>query len=194
MKICVFGAASANIDEKYVKEVEKLGEEMARRGHSLVFGAGSTGLMGAVARGVAREGGYIHGIVPTFFRNEDVEQLYLDCDLLTYTETMSERKYLMEEDADAFLVVPGGVGTFEEFYEVLTLKQLGRHNKAIVIFNIDEYYNDLERFMRSVTEKKFITADCKDLYRYFHDIDECLDYLENYVPTEFSMAKRKRGE
>ena len=120
MKICVFGASSAHIDDKYIQVVEKLGEEMAKRGHSLVFGCGGTGLMGAAARGVKRGGGYIHGVVPTFFKQNGVEILFDECDKVTYTQTMRERKAIMEDDADAFIIVPGGVGTFEEFFEIVT--------------------------------------------------------------------------
>ena len=138
MKICIFGAASAHIDDIYIKKVEELGELLAKRGHSLVFGAGATGLMGAAARGFKRGGGFIHGVIPKFFREESVELIYEDCDKITYTETMSERKKTMEDECDAFIVTPGGIGTFEEFFEVLTLKQLGRHQKAIVIYDIED--------------------------------------------------------
>ena len=139
MKICVFGAASAHIDNIYIRAVEELGEKMAKRGHSLVFGAGATGLMGAAARGVKRGGGKIHGVIPDFFRDEEVEAIYEGCDKITYTENMSERKRVMEDEADAFIITPGGIGTFEEFFEVLTLKQLGRHDKTMAILNISGY-------------------------------------------------------
>ena len=164
MKICIFGAASAHIDEIYIKAVEELGEKLAKRGHTLVFGAGATGLMGAAARGFKRGGAFVHGVIPEFFRDEQVEAIYGDCDKITYTKTMSERKFIMEEEAEAFIIAPGGIGTFEEFFEVLTLKQLGRHDKAMVIYNIENYYDDLERFMQTVTERKFITFKCNELY------------------------------
>lgn len=194
MRICIFGAASAHIDQKYIDKVEALGEELAKRGHSLVFGCGGSGLMGASARGFRRGGGYIHGVVPSFFRDEGVEQLYLESDKITYTQTMSERKKTMEDDAEAFIIVPGGVGTFEEFFEVLTLKQLGRHEKAIAIYNIDGYYDNLEKFMQEVTERKFITFKCYELYSYFNSADELIEYLENYKPEGTPWQKLKIGD
>lgn len=194
MKICVFGAASAHIDEIYIKTVEELGEKMARRGHSLVFGAGGTGLMGAAARGVKRGGGYIHGVVPKFFKENEVEQLYDDCDKTTYTDSMRERKKIMEDDADAFIITPGGVGTFEELFEVITLKQLNRHDKAIVFLNIENYYDELEKFMRTACERKFITPSCLKLYEIKDTADEVLDYLETYVPNPVPFKKTKLGE
>lgn len=194
MKICVFGAASAHIDGKYIKLVEELGEKLAKRGHSLVFGCGGSGLMGAAARGVKRGGGYIHGVVPKFFRDEKVEQLFDKCDKISFTDTMAERKKLMEDEADSFIVVPGGIGTFEEFFEVLTLKQLGRHDKAIAIYNIDGYYDNLEKFMKEVAERKFITFKAYEMYSYFDKADEILDYLENYVPDGTPWQKLKIGD
>lgn len=194
MKICVFGAASAHIDEIYIKTVENLGEQMAKRGHSLVFGAGGTGLMGAAARGVKRGGGYVHGVVPSFFKQNEVEQLFGECDEMTYTETMRERKTVMEDDADAFIITPGGVGTFEELYEVITLKQLNRHDKAIVFLDIDGYYQKLEEFMHTACERKFITPSCLKLYEIFTTVEETLDYLENYVPNPIPFKRTKLGE
>lgn len=194
MKICVFGAASAHIDDIYIKTVENLGEEMARRGHSLVFGAGATGLMGAAARGVKKGGGFIHGVIPHFFREEGVELIYEECDKITYTQNMAERKKTMEDEADAFIITPGGVGTFEEFFEVLTLKQLGRHDKPIAILNIENYYDDLEKFMKTVTERKFITFKCWEMYSYFNTVDEALNYLENYKPQGTPWQKLKIGD
>lgn len=194
MKICVFGAASAHIDEIYIRETELLCEKLARRGHTLVFGAGATGLMGAAARGFKRGGGFVHGVIPHFFREEGVEAIYGDCDEITYTATMAERKAKMEDEAEAFVITPGGIGTFEEFFEVLTLKQLGRHNKAMVIFNIENYYDDLEKFMQTVTERKFITFKCNELYSVANSAEEVVSYLENYIPTSTPWKKLKTGD
>ena len=122
--MCLWGS-QYEIDPSYVAEVEKLGAMLVQRGHELVFGAGGNGLMGAAARGVKNAGGHITGVIPSFFREETIESIFDKCDELIYTETMRERKAKMEELADAFLVVPGGIGTFEELFEVMTLKQLG---------------------------------------------------------------------
>jgi len=126
MKICVFGAASPKIDQEYIDKVELLGEEMVKRGHSLVFGGGANGLMGAVARGVQSQGGRIEGIIPSFFENEEIEAVFEYCDEVFETATMRERKQIMEDRSDAFVIVPGGIGTFEEFFEIMTLRQLCR--------------------------------------------------------------------
>lgn len=194
MKICVFGAASEKIDKIYMEKVERLAFMLARRGHSLVFGAGATGLMGAAARGFKAGGGYIHGVIPEFFKEYGVEIIYNDCDKITYTQTMSERKKAMEDDCDAFLITPGGIGTLEEFFEVLTLKQLGRHDKAIVIYNVQNYFDNFEKFMNEVYDRNFINFKCYELYEYFDDPEKLADYLENYTPDGKHWLSRKIGE
>ena len=179
MTICVFGAASVLIDKKYLDEVEKMGEFLAKRGHNLVFGAGGTGCMGAASRGFKKGGGTIHGVVPSFFKEDLDEYVNWNCDKMTLTETMRERKAVMEDEADAFIITPGGIGTFEEFFEILTLKQLGRHGKPIAVLNINGYYNDVHNAIEHSIETGFIKPTCRNLYKTFEDLQEMADYLEN---------------
>ncbi len=193
MRICVFGAASALIDKKFVDRTERLCESLAKRGHSLVFGAGATGLMGAAARGFKRGGGMITGVIPKFFREDSVEIIYDGCDELIFTETMAERKQTMERKAEAYIIAPGGIGTFEEFFEVLTLKQLGRHTCAMADYDIDGFYDGLERFMDEVTDKRFVNPTCKSLYSFFADDEKLIDYLENYTPPTTPWHELKNG-
>ena len=194
MRICIFGAASAHIDQKYIKAVEELGENLAKRGHSLVFGCGATGLMGAAARGFKRGGGHIKGVVPSFFKEEGIEALYEECDETVYTATMAERKTIMEDSAEAFIIVPGGVGTFEEMFQVITLKQLNRFDKAIIIYDACGYYDVLEEFLNHSCQEKFITSTCKELYKFSEDPNETIEYIENYKPEKLSVKKTKLGE
>ena len=194
MKICIFGASSASIDPVYIQKVEELSEKMARRGHSPVFGAGATGVMGAAARGTKRGGGHIHGVIPEFFQEERVEHIFTECDKLTWTKTMAQRKTKMEDEADAFIIAPGGIGTLEEFFEVITLKQLGRHHKAIAMFNIGGYYDTMELFMREMAQKHFLAPECLNMYAWFTDADELLDYLESYVPAATPWRTLKNAD
>lgn len=193
MNICVFGAASNEIDSAYITAVEKLGEEMAKRGHSLVFGAGGNGLMGAAARGVHRNGGNIYGVIPSFFREENIEHIFEDCTELIYTETMAQRKSKMEDLAEAFIIVPGGIGTFEEFFQVLTLKQLGRHVKPIAIYDVNNYYEKLEEFLEISMDQGFIREDCKKLYGYSNTPDGVLSYIENDKQIRRDVHDLKNG-
>ena len=191
MKICVYGAASSLIDKVFVEAGEELGRQMAERGHSLVFGGGRSGMMGAPARGLFEKGGHILGIAPKFFEENNPEISFENCTEFIQTETMRERKKLLDELSDAFIVAPGGIGTFDEFFEILTLKQLGRHNKAIVILNINGYFNDMLNMMTHAIDKKFITTDCVELYKVADTIEEALDYIEKYDPTDIDLSKVK---
>lgn len=166
MNVCLYGASSTEIDHAYIVATEKLGEMLAERGHSLVYGAGGAGLMGAAARGMKRGGGCVVGVVPSFLKVDGV--LFDGCDEIIFTDTMRERKQIMEDRADAFIVTPGGIGTYEEFFEIYTLKQLGQLHKPIVIFNINGYYDDMlamlrrtvgERFMREASLALIAVAD-----------------------------------
>ncbi len=177
MRICVYGAASPSIDEKFISLTEEMGKTLAENGHSLVFGGGGNGLMGAAARGVKASGGYILGVIPSFFDNESIEAICDFCNKLVMPETMRERKQIMEDNSDGFIVVPGGIGTYEEFFEILTLKQLCRHNKPIAVYNQFGYYDELYETMKQAVNKKFIKEDCLELFYMSDNLDKIFDYL-----------------
>ncbi|MBR5154878.1 MAG: TIGR00730 family Rossman fold protein [Clostridia bacterium] len=189
MNICVYGASSDAIDKEYIKAGELLGEELARRGHTLVFGGGTAGLMGATARGAAKMGGKIIGVAPLFFNADGI--LYEGCTELIRTTTMRERKQILEDLSDAFIMSPGGIGTYEEFFEILTLKQLYRHNKAIAVLNTKGYYTPLDNLLKETAKDGFMRDESLKLYEVFEGIPEILDYIEKYVPEEFDVEDMK---
>lgn len=189
MKICVFGASSRDLEQGYFDEAFALGAELARRGHTIVFGGGASGLMGATARGAKSRGGRLIGIAPKFFDEPGI--LDKDCDEMIFTETMSERKKAMEDMSEAFITLPGGIGTFEEFFEALTLKQLGRHAKAMAVLNTLGYYDALEAMVQRAVDERFLTADGKYLYAMFTDVGELVSYVENYHAEPEEIWKDK---
>jgi uncharacterized protein (TIGR00730 family) len=193
MRICVYGAASPTIDPKYMELVEQMGATMVKRGHSLVFGGGGNGLMGAVAKGVRLEGGHILGVIPKFFDDENIEAVCDYCDELIEPDTMRERKQIMEDNADAFIVVPGGIGTFEEFFEILTLKQLCRHNKPIAVYNLMGYYNEINHAMEQSIKKNFIRGNCMDLYYTTDNLEDLFRYLETPADQILTVKELKDG-
>lgn len=197
MNICVFGASSSTIDKTFIDRVEQLGRDIADRGHGLIYGAGASGLMGAVARGAYEKNGNIVGVVPDFFEEEDMGvdgRIFSKCTELIKTDSMRERKRIMEDRADAFIIVPGGIGTFEEFFEVFTLKQLERHNKAIAILNINGYYDAMLNMLDVAVEHKFLREACRLLYKVFTDENEMLDYIENYKAPKINVFEMKNIE
>ena len=191
MKICVYGAASSLIDKSYTDAGKELGRKMAKRGHGLVFGGGNNGMMGAVARGVAEENGEILGIIPKFFEEAEAEISFTGCTEYIYTDTMGQRKELLEDKSNAFIIAPGGIGTFDEFFQALTLKQLGRHNKPMVVFNINRFFDELATALYKMVKEGFITSDCVELCKVSSDIDEILDYIESYDQESIDISKVK---
>lgn len=194
MNICLYGASSNEIDEIFISSTEELGEKIARAGHNLVYGGGAAGLMGAAARGVKKGGGKVVGVAPSFFQVDGV--LFSDCDELIYTETMRQRKQIMEERADAFVAVPGGIGTFDELFEILSLKQLGRHNKPVAVFNIDGYFDSFENMLNMAVERKFMTAKSRELVKVVHSAEELIEYFSSYKGDvfDFSVLRKVKNE
>ena len=176
MNICIFGASSENICRTYKDSVFAFGCEMARRGHGLVFGGGSGGLMGAAVRGVQAQNGYSLGVAPYFFDKPGI--LHDSCTEFIFTDTMRQRKQIMEDRSDAFVAVPGGIGTFEEFFEILTLRQLRQHDKPIAVFNINGYYDNLTAMIGKAFDEGFMRSGSENLYKTFTKPDILLDYLE----------------
>lgn len=189
MRLCLYGASSNLIDKKYIEATEKLGEEMAKRGHTLVFGGGANGLMGAAARGATKAGGEILGISPKFFDVDGV--LYDKCTEFIYTETMQERKHLLVTKSDGFIVMPGGPGTFDELFETLSLRQLGIHNKPIAVFNIDGYFDPLGQMLKNAYDGNFMTEEILQLCPLFNNETDLLKYLEENAngTGDFSVLK-----
>lgn len=176
MNVCLYGASSNEIDQKYISATEKLGESLAQAGHGMVYGAGGCGLMGAAARGMSRYGGHIVGVVPEFLNVDGI--LYDRCDEMVYTETMRQRKQIMEERSDAFIVTPGGIGTYEEFFEIYTLKQLGRHQKPIILYNVDGFFNGLYDILKGLVKDGFMREACLSLLTFADTPDEVLAQLD----------------
>ena len=136
-------------------------------------------------------GGHMTGVVPRFFDVGDVEKICDYCDELILTDTMRERKQIMEEHADAFIVTPGGIGTYEEFFEVLTLKQLCRHNKPIALYNINGFFDELCHAMEQAMKKRFIRENCLELYIVTDDLDKLFSYIEAPVGEMRSVKDLK---
>ncbi len=187
MNICIFGASGRELEESYYAAAELLGSLIAQQGHTLVFGGGREGLMGAAARGAHKYGGDIIGIVPKFFDEPGI--IYEHCTELVFTETVRERKQLMEERSEACVVLPGGIGTFEEFFEMLTLKQLGRSDRAIVVLNTNNYYGPMQHMLEDTARQRFMSRGCLELYGLADTPDKALDYIARYVPRKGSIRR-----
>lgn len=189
-QVCVYCSARDAVDVSYIEAAKKLGKILADHDKSLIYGGGSTGLMGAVTDGVIEAGGYVTGIIPEHLR--DVEKMHQDVQNLIVVETMHQRKQRMAEMADAFVILPGGFGTMDEFFEILTWRQLGLHDKPILLVNMDGYWAHLISLIEEMLTKKFISPEDITQFVIIDSIDQVLPTLENQpescVPTRTNLA------
>ena len=187
MNICIYGSASNDIDKIYIEQTEILAKTLAKRGHSLVFGGGANGLMGAAARGFYSEKAKIVGVVPKFFNVDGI--LFENCDEMIRTDTMRQRKQIMDDRAEAFITTPGGIGTYEEFFEIITLKQLGQSKKPLALFNINGYFEPMRAMLENCVKGGFMPQATIDMCFFSDSIDEIVHYIENYVYVEQDIKK-----
>lgn len=175
MNICVFGASNDNIDPIHISAAQELGARLASSGIGLVFGAGRTGVMGAAARGAFAKGGTIIGVIP---KKLNVKGIYFEnCTELLVTETMHERKALMESLSDGFVALSGGFGTIEEFMEVLTLKQLDYFRSPLVLFNMGGFYDGLIAQLQRCVDDGFTNKLFMQLFSVANTVDEAMELL-----------------
>ncbi|CCZ06220.1 TIGR00730 family Rossman fold protein [uncultured Culturomica sp.] len=178
MNIAVFCASSNRVKGVYAEAARKLGREMAQRGWNLIYGGTNCGLMREVADAVLEQGGGVKGIIPRCIAERGVKAEKLT-DLIVVPD-MKERKYLMRKAADAFIALPGGWGTLEEITEVITLKQLGLHQKPIVFINTDGFYDLFFDFINKAFEESFVSSAYKGLYKVVDEVVEAVAYIADY--------------
>jgi len=182
MKIAVFCGSSSGNDIAYTNATKKLGKFLAQNNIDVVYGGGNVGLMGAIADSVMENGGKVYGVIPE--KLEKKELSHQNITELTVVSNMHERKALMEEMADAFIVLPGGAGTLEEIFEVWTWAQLGFHHKPCAFLNVNGYYNKLFELIDSMCEAQFLKSEYKDMLIITEDQEELLDSIKNYIPPK----------
>ena len=174
--ICVFCASSNDASPRYLEVARKLGRLMVERDHTLIYGGGSVGLMGELAREVQQGGGRVVGVIPERLSTEEIA--FEAAEELLVTADMAERKNIMIERAEAFICLPGAFGTLDEMLEIITLKQLDYHDKPIVLVNTDGFYDTLLGFFRRLEEERLIYKECLELYEAVSDVESALDLLD----------------
>ncbi|HSH08849.1 MAG TPA: TIGR00730 family Rossman fold protein [Oceanipulchritudo sp.] len=182
MNICVYLSSSDAVAPHFVDLAIHLGREIGLRGHTLVFGGNNTGLMGRLADAVKDNGGKVIGVVPQ--KLHDLGRSYTRCDQLIISRDLRDRKAIMDEHADAFVALPGGLGTLEEIIEVLNLKYLRYHQKPVVFINHRGFYNPLFSAFGSFYDERFTKRAVELLYAALPSIDDLFPYLETYKPVQ----------
>lgn len=173
--ICVYCGSKPGDLPAFAESAQQVGQWIGEHGGQLVYGGGRNGLMGIVANATMAAGGRVVGIIPRALVEK--EWAHTECTELHIVETMHERKQMMAERADAFLALPGGIGTFEEFYEVWTWRQLGYHNKPIGLLNLNAYYDPMLTFLNSVVSHEFMGPWQMDLIQTHKDVRQLLPDL-----------------
>jgi uncharacterized protein (TIGR00730 family) len=184
MQVCVYCASSAQIHPEYFSATEALSKAFVEHGFSVVFGGGSSGLMGKLADSVLEAGGNIKGIMPQFMN--EVEWGHRGVSDFVYTQTMHERKAKFLEGTDALVALPGGSGTYEELFEAITLKKLGQFTKPIVILNTRGYFEPFRVLMQRAVEENFVAEDHQEIWK-------IVDQPEDVVPTILATPKWDKG-
>lgn len=180
--VCVFAASSMTLETSYHDDAFRLGQLLAEAGWRLVFGGGEHGLMGAIAKGVHDADGHVLGIIP---EKLDLAHItYEKTDEWIVTKDLRDRKSLMEEHSDAFIVLPGGFGTLEELMETITMKQLDFHRQPIVILNTNGYYDSLFAFFDHMVGEAFVKKDHLILFRIVSTPEDAIAAISGYNDSE----------
>jgi uncharacterized protein (TIGR00730 family) len=193
--ICVFLASSQKIDNKYLTLAEEVGAELARRGHTLVSGGAKVSCMGAVARAARAGGGRTIGVIPQAL--VDIEVSDEESDELIVTTDMRERKGIMDARSDAFLVLPGGIGTLEELFEIWTSRTIGLHDKPLVLLDPWGVYAPLRTLVEGMHEQGFTRPDVFDAISWTTTVEEAFRHLEktttHLVPSAEELGEATAG-
>ncbi|WP_156639695.1 TIGR00730 family Rossman fold protein [Bosea sp. PAMC 26642] len=180
--VCVFCGSNPGNDPVYADGARAMGAEVARRGLVLVYGGGAVGLMGIVANAALEAGGEVHGVIPRALREKEVGHFGLT--RLEIVETMHIRKARMAELSDGFITMPGGIGTFEELFEIWTWGQLGIHSKPLAFLNIAGFYDPLAAFLDQTVEAGFLKQTHRAMTITDTQPATLLDRMEQYVPAQ----------
>jgi uncharacterized protein (TIGR00730 family) len=179
--VCVYCASSTRIHASYVALAADLGRALAVRGHTLVSGGGNVSMMGAVARAAREAGAHTTGVIPRALL--DVEVGDRDADELLVVDDMRTRKGLMDARAEAFLALPGGLGTLEELFEVWVARSLGMHDKPVVVLDVDGLYGPLRAQVELMVERGFVRRPAAEVLQWASGVDEALDLVEEGLRT-----------
>ncbi len=175
--ICIYCSSSNTVPSIYFDVAREIGKQLVEQHYTLVYGGGNVGLMGELARTVHHHGGKVIGVIPQ--KLVDREVAYHESDELIITDTMHERKETMEDRADAFVALPGGFGTLEEIFEVLTLKVLHFHNKPIIFLDVDNFYEPLFEMFERLYREHFVKEHYRSLYYRASDVASVFEYLSS---------------
>lgn len=187
--VVVFCGASLGKGQVYYDHAYTLGRILANNGIAVIFGGGKVGLMGAVAEGALHHDGRVVGVIPKFLRTKEIA--HEDVSQLIEVENMHERKMRMHELSDAIIAMPGGWGTMEELFEMMTWAQLGLHKKPVGILNVNGYYNSFITMMDNMVTEGFLKQELRDMLLVSEKVEDLIAKMQNYTPPEVTKYAHK---
>ena len=183
--LCVYCSSSNLLDKKFYIFAQEFGEKLAKNNYNMVYGGTTVGMMGVIANNALKNGAEVTGVIPERIASFGLKHPNLANVIVT--KDMRERKATMEKYADAFVALPGGFGTFEEIFEILVAKQLGYHNKPVIFFNFNGYYDKMFEMFKTVFKNNFAKEEVKSLYFITNDTEDMYKYLNTYQPQEVAL-------
>ncbi len=188
--IAIFCGSSLGINPVFAEQAELLGRELVKHGYGIVYGGGNVGLMGAVADSVLDAGGEVIGVIPEFLSLKELEHLAIT--QVHRVKTMSERKDMMNELCDGVITLPGGFGTLDEYFEMLTLGQLSQHKKGVALLNTEGYYDPLIKMVDNMIDNGFLKDEYRDIFIVDKQVIPLISKIKNYkAPLNEKWAEPK---
>ena len=188
--IAIFCGSSLGINPVFAEQAELLGRELVKHGYGIVYGGGNVGLMGAVADSVLDAGGEVIGVIPEFLSLQELEHLAIT--QVHRVKTMSERKDMMNELCDGVITLPGGFGTLDEYFEMLTLGQLSQHKKGVALLNTEGYYDPLIKMVDNMIDNGFLKDEYRDIFIVDKQVIPLISKIKNYkAPLNEKWAEPK---
>jgi len=184
-KITVYCSSSNKLPQKYYEETKRIGELLAKNNMTIIYGGGSSGLMGALADSSLENGGHVIGVIPTFMKK--VEWDHKGVQQMIETEDMAERKKILIEGTDVVMALPGGVGTFEEIFEVLSAKRLGLFTKPVIIYNFEGFYDPVIKLLNNCITENFMGEIHRFIWKEVTKIEDLMDAINNTPDSQPSI-------
>lgn len=181
MNVAIYCGSQSGKNPIYVTKAKELGETLAEKGFGIVYGGSRIGLMGEVANSALEKKGKVIGVMPEHLKRKEI--VHLNLTEIHYVDSMHTRKAMMADLADAFVALPGGCGTLDEYFEAFTWAQIGLHNKPVILYNINHFYDKLISHFQLMIDEGFIRKEQESIFKVANTIDELIQILENTVKT-----------
>ena len=187
--ICVYCGANPAVAQKYKDAAAIVGQSLAEAGYNIVYGGGQSGLMGIVANTALQHGAHVTGIIPGHIDEREIRHEKLS--ELHVVESMHERKAMMANRSDVFLILPGGMGTMDEFFEITTWRQLGLHDKSIIVYNVEKYWENLKLLLDTIANESFMKPEDKQHFYISDDLADIMDKIKQ-APLSIKDVNNKK--